>query len=91
MTQSPKKKLRGVIFPRLEKILVDIFVDSDKFFAFQGEELVHIFENVFNAYWINEKTLFRYAGRRNAAARLRNFINTKIMVPLTQTGENQDD
>lgn len=91
MTQSPKKKLRGVIFPRLEKILVDIFVDSDKFFAFQGEELVHIFENVFSAYWINEKTLFRYAGRRNAAARLRNFINTKIIVPLTQTGENQDD
>jgi hypothetical protein len=91
VTQSPKKKLRGVIFPRLEKILVDIFVDSDKFFAFQGEELAHIFENIFSAYWINEKTLFRYAGRRNAGARLKNFIDAKIMVPLTQTGENQDD
>jgi hypothetical protein len=91
VTQSPKKKLRGAIFPRLEKILVDIFVDSDKFFAFQGEELVHIFENVFNAHWINEKTLFRYAGRRNAADRLRDFIDTKTMITLTQTGEHQDD
>ncbi|MBS4016278.1 MAG: hypothetical protein KGZ86_07605 [Candidatus Latescibacteria bacterium] len=91
VTQSPKKKLRGVVFPRLEKILVDIFVDSDKFFAFQGEELVHIFENVFSAYWINEKTLFRYAGRRNAGARLKNFIDTKTMAALTQTGEHQDD
>lgn len=75
LTQSPKKKLHGVTFPRLEKILVDVFVDSDKFFPFQGEELVHIFENVVSAYWINEKTLFRYAGRRNARARLKNFID----------------
>lgn len=74
VTQSPKKKLRGATFPRLEKILVDVFVDSDKFFAFQGEELVHIFENVFAAYWVNEKTLFRYAGRRNAALNLKDFI-----------------
>lgn len=90
VTQSPKKKLRRATFPRLEKILVDIFVDSDKFFAFQGEELVHIFENIYSAYWINEKTLFRYAGRRNAAARLRDFIDKKTMVALAQTGENQD-
>jgi hypothetical protein len=73
VTQSPKKKLRRATFPRLEKILVDIFVDSDRFFAFQGEELAHIFENAFTAYWINEKTLFRYAGRRNAALKLKDF------------------
>jgi hypothetical protein len=91
LTQSPKKKLRGATFPRLEKILVDIFVDSDKFFTFQGEELVHIFENVFSTYWINEKTLFRYAGRRSAAERLRDFIDTKTMITFAQTGENQDD
>jgi len=91
LTQSPKKKLRGATFPRLEKILVDVFVDSDKFFAFQGEELVHIFENVFNTYWVNEKTLFRYAGRRAAATRLKDFIDAKTMIALAQTGENRDD
>jgi hypothetical protein len=51
ITQSPKKKIGGLIIPRLEKILVDVFADSDKFFAFQGEELVHIFENSFAAAW----------------------------------------
>jgi hypothetical protein len=91
VTQSPKKKILGATFPRLEKILVDIFVDSDKFFAFQGQELIHIFENAFAAYWINEKTLFRYAGRRNAAARLIDFIETQTTATLVQARENQDD
>ena len=76
MTQSPKKKMRGLVFPRFEKILVDVFADSDIFFAFQGEELVHIFENSFAAYWISVRTLFRYAGRRKVTARLMEFIET---------------
>ena len=88
ITQSPKKKIRGVTFPRLEKILVDIFVDSDKFFAFQGAELVHIFENIFAAYWISEKTLFRYAGRRKATARLKDFLKLHTDLKLSQPQEN---
>lgn len=77
ITQSPKKKLGQLIFPRLEKILVDVFADSDKFFTFQGEELVHIFENSFAAYWISEKTLFRYAGRRKVTAKLMEFFESR--------------
>ena len=87
MTQSPKKKMRGLVFPRLEKILVDVFVDSDKFFSFQGDELVHIFENSFAAYWISEKTLFRYAGRRKVATRLMEFIKSRTDIQLNQTQE----
>lgn len=89
MTQSPKKKIRGLIFPRLEKILVDVFADSDIFFVFQGEELVHIFENSFAAYWISEKTLFRYAGRRKVAARLMGFIETRTEIKLSLIEERQ--
>ena len=85
ITQSPKKKMRGLIFPRLEKILADVFVDSDRFFAFQGEELIHIFENSFAAYWISEKTLFRYAGRRKAATRLMEFIESYTDIKLNPT------
>lgn len=88
ITQSPKKKIGGLIFPRLEKILVDIFVDSDKFFAFQGEELVHIFENSFAAYWISEKTLSRYAGRRKVATKLMEFIESRTVINLSQTQEH---
>jgi hypothetical protein len=89
ITQSPKKKIGGLIIPRLEKILVDVFADSDKFFAFQGEELVHIFENSFAAYWISEKTLFRYAGRRKVTARLIEFIETRTEIKLSPTEEHQ--
>jgi hypothetical protein len=87
VTQSPKKKIHGETFPRLEKILVDVFVDSDQFFAFQGEELVHIFENGFAAYWISEKTLLRYAGRRKVAARLVEFIESRTDIRLNPMQE----
>jgi hypothetical protein len=85
ITQSPKKKLGQLISPRLEKILVDVFADSDKFFAFQGEELVHIFENGFAAYWISEKTLFRYAGRRKVTAKLMEFLESRTEIKLSPT------
>ncbi|MCX6082140.1 MAG: hypothetical protein NTW32_21640 [Chloroflexi bacterium] len=77
ITQSPRKKIGGLVFPRLEKILVDVFADSAKFFAFQGQELVHIFENSFAAYWISEKTLNRYVGRRKVATKLMEFIESR--------------
>jgi len=85
LTQSPKRKLSGWIFPRLEKILVDVFADPDKFFVFQGQELVHIFENSFAAYWISEKTLFRYAGRRKVRPKLTKFIETQTGITLSPT------
>ena len=90
ITQSPKKTVDGNPFPKLEKILVDIFVDGDKYFFFQGEELVRIFENAFSSYWISEKTLFRYAGRRKASMKLRHFISTQTQIELSQPQENPE-
>lgn len=90
ITQSPKKTIQGLPYPKLEKILVDIFVDDEKYYFFQGEEMVHIFKNVFSSYWISEKTLFRYAGRRKAAQRLRQFIHTQTTIELSFTPENAE-
>jgi hypothetical protein len=87
LTQSPKIISNGVPSARLEKILVDIFADEDRFFIFQGQELVTIFENAFATYWINEKTLFRYAGRRTVAKELRTFIITQTKIELIQSLE----
>ncbi len=83
VTQSPKIKTKGITIARLEKILVDIFADEDRFFSFHGQELINIFDNAFSMYWINMKTLFRYAGRRKVTDKLRNFITkqTKIEIP----------
>jgi len=88
ITQSPKFKNDDISFARLEKILVDIFADKDRFLAFHGQELINIFENAFSMYWINTKTMFRYAGRRKATNRLEEFINSQIQIDLlSYTGE----
>lgn len=82
ISQSPRMTESGIPFPKLEKNLVDVFVNKDAFFAFQGRELINIFENAFAAYWVNERTLFRYASRRKADARLRDFIQKKTKIQL---------
>jgi hypothetical protein len=81
-------KTKGVVSARLEKILVDIFSDEDRFFTFHGQEMINIFENAFSMYWINTKTLFRYAGRRKVVERLKNFINTRTQIDLSTLLEN---
>ena len=88
VTQSPRLKMNGVVSAKLEKILVDIFSDEDRFFVFHGQEMINIFENAFSTYWINPKTLFRYASRRKASKDLRTFINTKTKIDLLKYTEN---
>jgi hypothetical protein len=90
ITQSPRKIIHGLPYPKLEKILVDIFVDEEKYYFLQGEELVHIFESAFSSYLISEITLFRYAGRRKASQKLRQFISTQTQVELSLTLENPE-
>ncbi len=82
ITQSPKKINSELPFPKLEKILVDVFVDKDMFYFFQGKGMIQIFENAIASYWVNEKTLIRYAGRRGASLPLRRFLQEKIQVNL---------
>jgi len=88
VTQSPKIKTKGIVSARLEKILVDIFSEEDRFFTFHGQEMINIFENAFSTYWINTKTLFRYAGRRKVVERLKIFINTQTQIKLPTPLEN---
>lgn len=82
ITQSPRMKVHGVVYASLEKILVDIFSEEERFFIFHGQEMINIFENAFASYWINAKTLFRYAGRRKVDEKLKNFIKTQTQILL---------
>lgn len=88
VTESPGRVVKGIPFPRLEKILVDVFVENDVFYFLQGEELVRIFENAFSSYWISEKTLFRYARRRKVSQKLRQFILERAQIELSLFSEN---
>lgn len=83
ITQTPKgRKRNSWPYAKLEKILVDIFVNKDLFLFYQGSELINIFEEAFKIFLIDESSLFRYAGRRNAATKLKEFIQIKTNIEL---------
>lgn len=81
-TQVPSRKIDGITTAKLEKILVDVFVDDAIFYAFHGDELVHIFETAFARYRVSQKAIFRYAGRRKADRKLREFFQQKTYIHL---------
>ncbi len=81
-SEAPRTTHNNIPFPKLEKTLVDILVDKNIFFAFQGAELSNIYENAFNTYWLNQRTMFRYARRRKAGKTLQEFIQTKTGIQL---------
>ncbi len=92
VSQAPKaNKGKTHHYAKIEKILVDILVDKIKFFPYQGEELVNIYENVFERILINEDTLIRYAQRRSAENKLKDFILGQTDICLRKfNGGNND-
>ena len=74
VSQTSEKQIEGIYSAPLENILVDLLVEKEIFYIFQGEELALIFQNAFAKYWINEKAMLRYAGRRKVVPQLKEFI-----------------
>lgn len=74
VSRAPLMKQDGVYVPKIEKLLVDLFVDKKIFIMYQGQELINIFENINEKYGINFTTLFRYAQRRGAKVNIMEFI-----------------
>ncbi len=73
VSRSPIEWIKETPFPKLEKILVDILCDN-MFFYLQGAEMFNIYENVFEAFQVNTKMLFRYAKRRNRYDHIQTII-----------------
>jgi hypothetical protein len=88
ISRAPLETNRPVTFPTLEKILVDLYCDTDLFFAYQGSQLIHIFEAAFSKYPINFSRLFNYAKRRNRVQELQAFLlkhtNTETEINSTK-------
>ncbi|MBN2683110.1 MAG: hypothetical protein JXR58_11420 [Bacteroidales bacterium] len=74
ITRAPIKKEQNIRFASIEKILVDIFCDQDKFYLYSGREQDWIFENILDSYNINFSTLFAYAERRKRDKELREYL-----------------
>lgn len=57
----------------MEKVLVDSAIDDD-FISFQGYESLRLFRNAFDACFINEPKLLRYARRRSKGKEIQELI-----------------
>lgn len=78
LTESPVIKTGNIKTASIEKILVDIFCDTNLFKQYQGYEMGSIYENCFNIYDVNVKKLLRYASRRGKATEIEEFIEPII-------------
>lgn len=78
VTRAPVFNEEQLVFPELEKILVDIFCDDHHFYIYGGHEMIIIFENAFNNYSINYSSLYGYAARRGKKDLLKKFIDNKV-------------
>lgn len=80
-SESPLQRISEVLIPTLEKLLVDMYCDSD-FYYLQGGEYYHIMHYARSHYAINLSRLQRYARRRNVE---------NIIIPLFKNSLNDID
>lgn len=81
---------------RLEKLLVDIRTGKRLpqllyETGWEEQDWVHVYEKAFERYGVDESCLFRYAKRRAAETKIREFIETetKIQLRLPKQGQKQ--
>lgn len=88
ISRAPLDTNRLITFPTLEKILVDLYCDADFFFAYQGSQLVKIFQAAILKYPINFSRLFNYAKRRHRQQDLQAYLlkhtDTKTAINSTK-------
>jgi DNA-binding Lrp family transcriptional regulator len=74
ITDAPLQDVEQVKVPSIEKILVDLIVNTELYTAYQGRDLDSIIENAFQYNTIKKDTLLRYADRR----RKKPFVKERI-------------
>ncbi|MCK9223623.1 MAG: hypothetical protein M0R46_03405 [Candidatus Muirbacterium halophilum] len=84
IVDSPVEKKRNIIIPKIEKIIVDLFVEKDLFSSYHGEELKNIYYEIFNRYSINFSTLKRYANRRNVYLKIEKFLYAELSLNINK-------
>ncbi len=88
ITEAPVRESDGVIVPRLEKMLVDLFSGRPVLEPFGGAEMDRVFRNAFNTYALNVNTIIRYATRRGKRQEMADYLTSK---KLTGYREVLDD
>ena len=78
ISEAPLKLFNNVPSPLPEKILVDLYCDTLLFDYLQGNELSHIFQNMFSRISFNKNKTLRYANRRGKKIEIETYINQII-------------
>lgn len=60
--------------PKIEKIIVDIFLDKIVNCFYESNERIGIYEQIFEIYSVNYKTLFAYAKRRHIYKEFKEYL-----------------
>ncbi|MHB8157084.1 MAG: DUF6577 family protein [Desulfocucumaceae bacterium] len=80
LKESPTNIKGGIIVPKIEKILVDLFFEKPLYITYHGHEMINIFENIFDKYSVNITTLYRYSKQRSIKENLRKFITSQVNI-----------
>ena len=72
----------------LEKLLVDMMTDPKISLFIEEHEHAHVLEDAFSRYIIDESRFFRYARRRNAERRIKDFIHGYTNIKLLGDAEH---
>lgn len=73
-----------VSIPKIEKIMVDLFVDDELYSMYQGGELKNIYAAFFEMFSINQSTLNRYATKRKVKERFLKFLIEETDIDKTE-------
>ena len=81
VSDAPFRKAEdGFMYPRIEKILVDILCESH-FEFLERKDIDLVWRNAFSDYIVDRDTLLRYAGRRNKEELAKEIMNTMVIRP----------
>ena len=75
ISEAPTVSVNDIVTSSIEKILVDVYCDTNIFQAYHGNELYSIYSNAFSQYSINHGKLLRYASRRGKKEEIQNIIS----------------
>src|SRR5690606_29462709 len=77
ISEAPLQEIEKTVVPTVEKLLVDMTIDT-KMYAAQQSEIEFIYENVFEKYEVNKNKMKRYAYRRNRENEVENLTNLTL-------------
>ncbi|MFS0878716.1 DUF6577 family protein [Metabacillus niabensis] len=77
---KPTLQLDKFTVPKIEAIIVDLFIDEIILTPYQGKEKVNILENLFNEYTIKRSTIQQYASKRGVLDKVLEFINEETTI-----------